>query len=107
MNYKTESQQQSSHICTYTFVSGFDNCLSSPCTHGSCKDAINGFICSCDGGFTGVQCDVNIDDCNAHVCMNNATCVDGVMGYTCACAGNETGQYCEIEMGRSFSFIVS
>ena len=57
-------------------------------------------MCECNNGFTGIQCETNIDDCFANVCMNNATCIDGVMSYTCTCPRNKTGKYCEIEMGK-------
>lgn len=38
-------------------LSDIDECLSSPCEHGSCQDAINHFTCSCDAGYTGIQCE--------------------------------------------------
>lgn len=31
--------------------------ISSPCKHGSCQDAINHFTCSCDSGYSGIQCE--------------------------------------------------
>ena len=36
-------------------------------------------------GFTGENCEVNIDDCVNNVCQNGGTCVDGVNTYTCTC----------------------
>ncbi|XP_052237854.1 sushi, von Willebrand factor type A, EGF and pentraxin domain-containing protein 1-like [Dreissena polymorpha] len=74
----------------------FNNCVSSPCLNGNCTDELNSFTCHCDAGFTGQQCEVNIDDCSANVCMNNATCVDGVNSYSCACSSAFTGRFCEI-----------
>ena len=45
--------------------------------------------------YTGKLCDVNIDDCLGHSCMNNATCIDGINSYECSCATGFTGYYCE------------
>ena len=34
-----------------------DECLSSPCLHGTCVDQINSFQCICQSGFTGIHCE--------------------------------------------------
>ena len=75
--------------------------MSTPCYNGSCRDAMNSFVCECLSGFTGIQCEINIDDCSSNICMNNASCIDGVHYYSCLCAENYTGTFCEIEMGRT------
>ena len=33
-----------------------NECESSPCVHGQCTDIANGFVCTCDNGFTGETC---------------------------------------------------
>jgi hypothetical protein len=35
-----------------------DDCLSSPCVHGTCKDHPNGYTCTCNHGYTGKDCDI-------------------------------------------------
>ena len=45
-------------------------------------------------GFTGTNCEINIDDCDGNVCQNGGTCVDGINTYTCKCPPNWTGRYC-------------
>ncbi|XP_067681709.1 sushi, von Willebrand factor type A, EGF and pentraxin domain-containing protein 1-like [Haliotis asinina] len=72
-----------------------DACISDPCFHGDCTDELGGYRCTCSGGFTGENCDINIDDCGGNICANNATCVDDVEGYTCLCTSEYTGQYCD------------
>lgn len=44
-------------------------------------------------GFTGTNCEVNIDDCPGHICQNGAICIDGINTYTCQCPPTYTGQY--------------
>lgn len=42
-------------------------------------------------GFEGHNCEINIDDCPDHMCMNGGTCVDGVNTYNCQCPPEWTG----------------
>lgn len=37
---------------------------------GTCVDNINSFTCICPTGFSGVNCDENIDDCLTSPCAN-------------------------------------
>ena len=34
-----------------------------PCLRGICVDLINDYRCDCYGGFTGDNCEINIDEC--------------------------------------------
>lgn len=34
-----------------------NECQSSPCGHGRCKDKVNSYICECTFGYTGLNCD--------------------------------------------------
>lgn len=42
-------------------------------------------------GFSGLNCEVNVDDCPGHKCMNGGICVDGVNTYNCQCPPEWTG----------------
>lgn len=35
-----------------------DECESSPCVHGNCTDQVNGYLCECISGYTGVSCNI-------------------------------------------------
>jgi hypothetical protein len=54
-----------------------------------------GYSCSCAVGFTGTNCEVNIDDCASNPCQNGGTCSDGIEAFTCSCAPGFTGTSCE------------
>lgn len=38
-------------------ISDINECLQSPCVHGSCSNLAGSFQCSCDAGWTGPLCD--------------------------------------------------
>uniref|UniRef100_A0A1I8G0V6 Delta-like protein n=1 Tax=Macrostomum lignano TaxID=282301 RepID=A0A1I8G0V6_9PLAT len=60
----------------------------SKCQNGgtcSSKDSSPWYSCSCAPGFTGQNCETNIDDCQPNPCKNGATCIDGINSYSCKC----------------------
>ena len=74
-------------------------CVSDPCTGVStCIDQQGGYAytCMCPDGFTGVLCDLEIDECLSNPCPNNSRCVDGLALYTCVCDSGYTGDRCDI-----------
>ncbi|XP_072013215.1 uncharacterized protein [Amphiura filiformis] len=79
---------------------GYDinECASSPCQNGACyDDGVNGYTCTCNNGYTGTNCETNIDDC-AGVTCTNGICVDQVNGYVCQCPAGFTGADCSIDI---------
>ena len=38
------------------------------------QDLINEYTCSCDEGWSGENCDVNINDCDPNPCQNDGNC---------------------------------
>ena len=53
------------------------------------------YECVCEPGWTGGDCDINIDDCASNPCENNGLCVDEVNGYSCVCETGYTGKNCQ------------
>ncbi|NWX16415.1 CRUM1 protein, partial [Aegotheles bennettii] len=89
-----------------------DECVTDPCHNGGvCLERSNpayygarpdfpgnfsysqaaGFLCSCQPGFAGVECAVNINECEEGPCKNGAVCEDGIADYTCHCAPSQDG----------------
>ena len=64
---------------------------------GHCLDGLDSFNCRCDPGFTGEQCQTNIDDCVGVRCSGNGECLDGVNSFTCECSPGYTGPHCDIQ----------
>ena len=62
-------------------------CYEHECQHGGfCDSPDENYTCSCQVGYTGALCEINIDDCVDHECLNGAYCRDGVNEYLCECA---------------------
>jgi Notch-like protein len=49
----------------------------------------------CPLGYTGANCETNINDCASNPCQHGGTCTDGVGGYTCTCVPGYDGTNCE------------
>ncbi len=47
-------------------------------------------------GFTGLQCEVNIDDCAGSPCLHEGVCQDLVGDYSCTCSPFYAGKSCEV-----------
>lgn len=54
-----------------------------------------GYICNCNSGWEGVNCDQNINECSSNPCQNGGTCTDGINGFTCTCTTQWTGEFCQ------------
>ncbi|WAQ94324.1 NOTCH-like protein [Mya arenaria] len=77
-----------------------DVCASNPCLNNGTCEVTNIFyvtyVCTCPPGFTGTNCQININECLSNKCAEYATCVDGINNYTCICPPGFTGPYCTI-----------
>ncbi|CAO2612625.1 Neurocan core protein, partial [Lemmus lemmus] len=73
-----------------------DPCDNNPCLHGgTCRTNGTVYGCSCDQGYAGENCEIDIDDCLCSPCENGGTCIDGVNGFTCLCLPSYGGRLCE------------
>ncbi|XP_035672684.1 neurogenic locus notch homolog protein 1-like [Branchiostoma floridae] len=74
------------------------------CVHGTCTD---GSTCTCEDGWTGHNCDQDIDECASNPCWLGGTCLDHVNGYSCACPEDVTGKNCEMVLFAGECYLFS
>ncbi|XP_077972920.1 uncharacterized protein LOC120337160 isoform X3 [Styela clava] len=77
------------------------NCQGKNCTGNRTCDSKTG-DCVCPAGYTGSQCEINIDDCQQNPCQNGGTCTDATNGYYCTCRPGYTGSRCEANVNECF-----
>ncbi|KAL9969258.1 hypothetical protein ACROYT_G021454 [Oculina patagonica] len=71
-------------------------CFHNPCHHDSC--CLNGFtdkgyLCECQAGYTGKQCENDIDECAMKIdnCSQNAKCNNTEGSFNCSCKPGFSG----------------
>ncbi len=78
----------------------FNHCESNAVTcsdQGMCTNDLDSYTCVCNAGYTGTDCETNIDDCVNRNCSGNGVCVDGVNSFSCECVSDFTGEMCSVE----------
>ncbi|KAI9551727.1 hypothetical protein GHT06_022063 [Daphnia sinensis] len=75
-------------------------CYDHECQNGAkCLDPFANYTCDCLAGYEGDLCQVNIDECVNHLCVNG-DCLDGVANYTCQCKPGWTGWLCDEDINE-------
>jgi len=82
---------------------GYCNSVGSSATEDSSfthdtTNTMDGYFCRCKPGYTGVNCQENINDCLNATCYNGGLCIDGINSYTCDCRWPFMGRYCQTQM---------
>ncbi|KAL3052736.1 hypothetical protein OYC64_005292 [Pagothenia borchgrevinki] len=68
-----------------------------PCVNGAtCMNTGQGsYTCTCLPGFTGVNCELEMQECDSNPCRNGAICTNLESGYMCTCPQGFEGSHCE------------
>ncbi|XP_067046784.1 uromodulin-like [Acropora muricata] len=88
-----------------------NSCSSMPClNHGTCQSGFDhhGYRCFCTAGFTGTQCDKDIDECasgKTNPCKNGGTCINVLGTFQCQCPEGFIGARCETVVPECASYI--
>ncbi len=53
-----------------------------------------GYWCECQPGYTGTDCETEIDECEGQPCGRNGRCIDMVNRFECECYPGYTGTDC-------------
>ncbi|XP_052716324.1 neurogenic locus notch homolog protein 2-like isoform X2 [Crassostrea angulata] len=75
----------------------FDECVSSPCVHGTCTDQLHSYTCHCQPGYTGTNCETDVDECQSSPCIHG-NCSDLINEYRCQCLPGYDGLQCQIDV---------
>ena len=75
-------------------VIDLDDCSTNPCVNGTCYDLVNDYLCVCDDGYNGTNCDIDINECDDNPCING-NCTNRINGYSCSCDSGFAGNRCE------------
>ncbi|XP_078693601.1 uncharacterized protein LOC144923157 isoform X2 [Branchiostoma floridae x Branchiostoma belcheri] len=103
VDYDTHADLEGSRYNNmYALCAVATTCAASPCAHGTCTGGNQGYTCSCESGWTGRNCDQDIDDCLSSPCAHG-TCTDGVASYTCSCENGWTGNNCDQNIDECLS----
>ncbi|PFX23098.1 sushi, von Willebrand factor type A, EGF and pentraxin domain-containing protein 1-like isoform X2 [Stylophora pistillata] len=77
-----------------TQCKALENCTTN-CSHFfHCEAREVRYHCTCQLGFSGTHCNIDINDCSSNPCINGK-CVDGVNRYDCECHDGYYGTNCE------------
>ena len=65
---------------------------------GVCQDGVNEYSCACVAGYTGSNCETDIDECASNPCQHGGTCASGLDFFNCTCVAGYTGLKCEMNI---------
>ncbi|XP_071823799.1 uncharacterized protein [Apostichopus japonicus] len=80
-----------------------DPCYFFPCANdGFCINIGSEFVCQCQPGFTGIQCEEVETPCSPNPCLNAGSCnLTDVNEFRCMCPPGFTGQVCDQVVGAT------
>merc|ERR1719317_421036 len=81
-----------------------NQCKSNPCSEpgtADCVNIYNGHVCLCKEGFTGRECEFDVNECVVdNPCENDAVCINEVGDFRCECTEGFTGKTCSTDVNE-------
>jgi N-acetylglucosamine-6-sulfatase len=80
-------------------------CASSPCQNGAtCTDMpVYTYQCTCPAGYTGTNCEIDINECDSNPCVHGTCSTPNVASYQCTCDAGWTGTNCNQDIDECSS----
>ncbi|XP_052271799.1 neurogenic locus notch homolog protein 2-like [Dreissena polymorpha] len=63
-------------------------------THQRCNNMRGNYTCVCDKGWIGLDCMLDINECDQNPCQNSGTCTNTQGSFNCNCLSGWTGTLC-------------
>ncbi|CAC5420580.1 Neurogenic locus protein delta,Protein eyes shut homolog,Neurogenic locus Notch protein,Neurogenic locus notch homolog protein 3,Protein eyes shut,Protocadherin Fat 4,Delta and Notch-like epidermal growth factor-related receptor,Delta-like protein C,Protein slit,Neurogenic locus notch homolog protein 1,Fibropellin-3,Protein crumbs homolog 2,Sushi, nidogen and EGF-like domain-containing protein 1,Protein jagged-1a,Sushi, von Willebrand factor type A, EGF and pentraxin domain-containing protein 1,Protein jag len=78
--------------------------MSNPCQYdGLCTDLVNAYNCTCLPGFTGANCQIDINECASDPCQHGGDCINLIDAYLCHCPLGYIGVNCQKDIDECIS----
>ncbi|XP_036344746.1 protein eyes shut-like [Rhagoletis pomonella] len=79
--------------------------MSNPCQNGGhCRDRNNGYTCTCQPGYLGINCEIDVAVCKTGTgarCQNGGECIEGPgLEFSCECTAGWHGRICQEEINE-------
>ncbi|KAG8515122.1 Protein crumbs-1, partial [Galemys pyrenaicus] len=69
----------------------------------TCLSEIGRYTCICPLGYSGINCELEVDECWSQSCLHGATCQDTVGADLCGCAPGFLGDRCKLNIDECAS----
>lgn len=66
-----------------------------------------GYYCTCEPGWTGPECSIDVDECSSDPCRNGGICIDQQNSYYCQCLAGYTGNHRAVDSQIFFSVFLA
>ncbi|XP_041864735.1 protocadherin Fat 3 [Melanotaenia boesemani] len=79
-----------------------DPCVSQPCFNGAMCSSLpfGAFTCSCNTGFTGGRCEIELTSCTPNPCQNDGNCKPVGSAFLCGCPRGLRGLICDEDVNE-------
>ncbi|XP_078617279.1 uncharacterized protein LOC144885271 [Branchiostoma floridae x Branchiostoma japonicum] len=77
-----------------------NECAGNPCKHGRCENKDGGYKCTCSPGWTGQNCQQDINECAMRNICQHGSCENNNGGYKCTCSPGWIGWKCQQDINE-------